>query len=82
MAGTHQPTTDREVTMSKPELHHAIEVRFDLRPGWVTGKSSATVLSALGHPGYGEVYSRKVLARVIDTGCSTHEAVYGRGVTV
>ena len=63
--------------MSKSELHHAVEVRFDLRPGWVDGKSSATVLSALGHPGYGAKYAGLVLAKVVETGASVHEVIYG-----
>lgn len=58
-------------------LRSKIEVRFELKPGWIEGKSHATILSALGHPGYGETFAQRVLERVMETGLSVHEVVYG-----
>lgn len=53
-----------------------------LRAEWVAENIGRPerILSALGHPGYGRAFARRVLAIMADTGCSAHQAVYGRRV--
>ncbi len=46
-----------------------------LRNGWAAGKSASRILAAIGHPGYGEAFARRVLAHMAATGCSAHQAV-------
>lgn len=41
------------------------------------GWSAARILSGLGHPGYGQTYSRRVLALMVRYGLSAGEAIYG-----
>lgn len=43
-------------------------------PRW----GAARVLSAMGHPGYGEAFAAEVLEHVAQGGVSVHQAVYGR----
>lgn len=47
---------------------------FGLRADWAKGKSAARILSALGHPGYGTKFAKRVLDYV-DSGHGTHDAV-------
>jgi hypothetical protein len=35
-------------------------------------------LAALGHPGYSRQFAARVLATMSATGCTAHEAIYGR----
>lgn len=41
------------------------------------GWSPARILSGLGHPGYGQAFARRVLARVEAGNVTVHTAVYG-----
>lgn len=46
-----------------------------LRSEWVATHGPAAILSAIGHPGYGAAFSRKVLDRMERTGECAHMAV-------
>jgi hypothetical protein len=59
------------VAMSAAD-RYAIE--FAARKGWGPSRT----LAALGHPGYGRAFAARVLATMAATGCSSHQAVYGR----
>jgi hypothetical protein len=73
-------TTDREVAMpnSTATIVRPSDEVLNLRDGWADDKSAATILEAIGHPGYGEAYAREVLAKMANLGINAHEAIYGR----
>lgn len=41
------------------------------------GWSASKILSGIGHPGYGQAFARRVLARIEAGGVTAHQAVYG-----
>lgn len=66
-------------TISAKSFPRPSDERMNLRDGWAADKSAATILDAMGHPGYGEKFSRRVLAAMAaDPDLTAHEAVYGR----
>jgi hypothetical protein len=59
------------VAMSAADAH---AIAYAASKGWGPSRT----LSALGHPGYGRAFAARVLAQMAATGCSAHQAVYGR----
>lgn len=51
------------------------DAKLGIREGASEGMSARTILSAIGHPGYGEKFARRVLAEMADTGCGAHRAI-------
>lgn len=65
----------KHFTTKTAKLHEVVRIRVKLDTN-----SDARVLSALGHPGYGEEYSSKVLDWWLNTDTqSLHQIVYGLG---
>lgn len=55
--------------------------RLRVRHEWTVGKPASRVLAGAGHPGYGEMFSRRVLEELeAHPGLSVHQAVYGTPV--
>lgn len=65
---THQPTSSpaAEAVVAS----HGLRAEVAL---WAPER----ILSALGHPGYGRAYARKVIAKMTAHGLDAHEAIYG-----
>jgi hypothetical protein len=59
------------VAMSTANAH---ALAYAASKGWGPGRT----LSAIGHPGYGRAFAARVLADMAATGCSAHQAIYGR----
>jgi hypothetical protein len=75
MPATHNTTSataeEGTVAMSAADVH---AIAYAASKGWGPSRT----LSALGHPGYGRTFAAKALATMAATGCSAHQAVYGR----
>lgn len=80
MADTTIPNPTEEVAVSHP-LSTTTIARLGMRPEWVTGKSCRAILSAAGHPGYGESFARRVLLAVEQHGEDIHAVIYGAVIT-
>ena len=62
--------------LSKSEVVALVGELTDSHPR-VAKWSARRLLSGLGHPGYGEAFAEAALRRMLETGESAHQAVYG-----
>lgn len=68
MATTPKPPTAQQL-LTNYEISHRI------RSSWLKDKSADRILSALGHPGYGDRFATRVLARMVKHNISAHDSI-------